>query len=365
MIEPALVAGFTSVGMDVRTFGPLPTPGVAMMTRSMRADLGVMISASHNNFADNGIKLFGPDGYKLSDEREAEIEALMDEGLQEGLAGPKTLGRVVRIDEAPARYVEIVKATFPKSLTLSGPAGRRRLRQRRGLQGGPDRALRAGRRGDPRSASRPDGFNINEECGSTHPATIGRGRAAVPRRHRHLARRRRRPAGDLRREGPDRRRRPDHGADRRVLGRQGRADGRRRGGDGDVQPRPGALPGRARPRPAPHAGRRPLRHGEDARGRLQPRRRAVGPHHPVRLLHHRRRPDRRAAGAGRNGALRQADERSSPASSSRRRRSWRTSASRAAPSRWSTRTSRRRSPTPSSASTAPAACWCAPPAPSR
>src|SRR5246127_5804273 len=86
MIEAALVAGFTSVGMDVRLFGPLPTPGVAMMTRSMRADLGVMISASHNNFADNGIKLFGPDGYKLSDAREAEIEALMDEGLQDGLA---------------------------------------------------------------------------------------------------------------------------------------------------------------------------------------------------------------------------------------------------------------------------------------
>ena len=93
-IEPALVAGFASVGMDVRLFGPLPTPAVAMMTRSMRADLGVMISASHNGFADNGIKLFGPDGYKLSDAREAEIEALMEEGLQEGLAESRALGRV-------------------------------------------------------------------------------------------------------------------------------------------------------------------------------------------------------------------------------------------------------------------------------
>src|SRR6185437_7524112 len=102
-IEPALVAGFASVGMDVRLFGPLPTPGVAMMTRSMRADLGVMISASHNNYADNGIK--------LSDEIEADIEALMDEGLQEGLAEPADLGRVVRIDDAQARYVEIVKST--------------------------------------------------------------------------------------------------------------------------------------------------------------------------------------------------------------------------------------------------------------
>src|SRR6201994_780261 len=93
MLEPALVAGFTSVGMDVRLFGPLSTPGVAMMTRSMRADLGVMISASHNDFADNGIKLFGPDGYKLSDEMELQIEALMTEGLQEGLAGPPELAR--------------------------------------------------------------------------------------------------------------------------------------------------------------------------------------------------------------------------------------------------------------------------------
>src|SRR5215207_9371952 len=116
MIEPALVAGFASVGMDVRLFGPLPTPAVAMMTRSMRADLGVMFSASHNAYSDNGIKLFGPDGYKLSDAREAEIEAHMDEGLQEGLVGPTELGRVRRIDDAQARYVEIVKATFPKAL---------------------------------------------------------------------------------------------------------------------------------------------------------------------------------------------------------------------------------------------------------
>src|SRR3954470_14303553 len=118
MIEPALVAGLTSAGMDVRLFGPMPTPGVAMMTRTLRADLGVMISGSHNDFADNGIKLFGPDGYKLSDERELEIEALMDEGLQEGLAEPKQLGRVARMDEAQARYIELVKATFPRDVSL-------------------------------------------------------------------------------------------------------------------------------------------------------------------------------------------------------------------------------------------------------
>src|SRR6201986_4000364 len=117
MIEPALVAGFTSAGMDVRLFGPVPTPAVAMMTRSMRADLGVMISASHNAFSDNGIKLFGPDGYKLSDEKELEIEALMDQGLTEGLSSPSALGRVQRIDDCQARYVEIAKATFPRHLT--------------------------------------------------------------------------------------------------------------------------------------------------------------------------------------------------------------------------------------------------------
>jgi phosphoglucosamine mutase len=171
MIEPALVAGFTSVGMDVRTFGPIPTPGVAMMTRSMRADLGVMISASHNDFADNGIKLFGPDGYKLSDEREAEIEALMDAGLQEGLAGPKQLGRVVRIDEAAARYVEIVKATFPKSLTLTGLRVAVDCANGAAYKVAPTALYELGAEVIPVGVA-PDGFNINEECGSTYPGTI-------------------------------------------------------------------------------------------------------------------------------------------------------------------------------------------------
>jgi phosphoglucosamine mutase len=173
MIEPALVAGFTSVGMDVRLFGPLPTPAVAMMTRSMRADLGVMISASHNSFSDNGIKLFGPDGYKLSDKREAEIEAFMEEGLQEGLAEPRDLGRVVRVDDAQARYVEIVKATFPRHLNLNG------------LRVVVDCANGAAYRVAPLALYElgaevieigvsPNGFNINEECGSTHPKAMAR-----------------------------------------------------------------------------------------------------------------------------------------------------------------------------------------------
>jgi phosphoglucosamine mutase len=179
MIEPALVAGFTSVGMDVRTFGPLPTPAVAMMTRSMRADLGVMISASHNNFADNGIKLFGPDGYKLSDTREAEIEALMDEGLQEGLASPKALGRVVRMDEAQARYVEIVKATLPKSLTLAGLRVAIDCANGAAYRVAPTALYELGAEVIPVGVA-PTGMNINDECGSTHPASI----AAAVREYR-------------------------------------------------------------------------------------------------------------------------------------------------------------------------------------
>src|SRR5579864_7333706 len=120
MLEPALTAGFIGAGMDVTLLGPLPTPAVAMLTHSLRADLGVMISASHNPFQDNGIKLFGPDGQKLSDEREHEIEVLMENGLQDGLAAPAKIGRARRIDDAQARYIEFVKRTFPKHLQLDG-----------------------------------------------------------------------------------------------------------------------------------------------------------------------------------------------------------------------------------------------------
>jgi phosphoglucosamine mutase len=173
MIEPALVAGFVSVGMDVRTFGPVPTPAVAMMTRSMRADLGVMISASHNSFADNGIKLFGPDGYKLSDAVEVQIETLMDEGLQEGLAGPKELGRVVRMDEAQARYVEIVKATLPRSLSLSGLRVVVDCANGAAYKVAPTALYELGAEVIPVGVS-PNGYNINEECGSTHPVAMAR-----------------------------------------------------------------------------------------------------------------------------------------------------------------------------------------------
>jgi phosphoglucosamine mutase len=171
MIEPALVAGFTSVGMDVRLFGPLPTPGVAMMTRSLRADLGVMISASHNAFSDNGIKLFGPDGYKLSDEQELAIEARMDEGLQQNLCGADALGRVQRIDDSQARYIEIAKATFPRRLNLSGMRIVIDCANGAAYKVAPEALYELGAE-VIRIGVAPNGFNINQECGSTHPAAM-------------------------------------------------------------------------------------------------------------------------------------------------------------------------------------------------
>ena len=171
MIEPALVAGFASVGMDVLTFGPLPTPGVAMMTRSMRADLGVMISASHNDYADNGIKLFGPDGYKLSDETELRIESMMDDGLNEGLAVSDRLGRVKRIDDAQARYIEIAKAAFPKTLSLQGLRIAVDCANGAGYKVAPTTLYELGAEVCSVGVS-PNGTNINADCGSTHPATL-------------------------------------------------------------------------------------------------------------------------------------------------------------------------------------------------
>jgi phosphoglucosamine mutase len=142
-----------------------------MMTRSLRADLGVMISASHNHFADNGIKLFGPDGYKLSDERELEIEALMDQGLQENLAAPTALGRVQRIDDCQARYVEIAKATFPRRLNLAGLRIVIDCANGAAYKVAPEALYELGAEVIPVGVT-PNGFNINEECGSTHPAAM-------------------------------------------------------------------------------------------------------------------------------------------------------------------------------------------------
>jgi phosphoglucosamine mutase len=152
--------------MDVVLFGPLPTPGVALMTRSLRADLGVMITASHNAFTDNGIKLFGPDGYKLSDEIELEIERLMDQPLDADLAAAAELGRTKRIDDAQARYVEIVKASFPRNLRLSGLRIVLDCANGAGYKVAPVALYELGAEVIPIGVS-PNGFNINAEVGST------------------------------------------------------------------------------------------------------------------------------------------------------------------------------------------------------
>jgi phosphoglucosamine mutase len=173
MIEYALVAGFTSVGMDVLLLGPMPTPAVAMLTRSMRADLGVMISASHNPYDDNGIKLFGPDGHKLSDEVELGIERLIDSELARKLAKSAALGRAKRIDGVPERYIEFAKRTLPRNLSFDG------------LRVVVDCANGAAYKVVPAAlwelgaeviaiGVEPDGFNINKDCGSTAPQALTR-----------------------------------------------------------------------------------------------------------------------------------------------------------------------------------------------
>jgi len=173
MLENALVAGFTSVGVDVFLLGPVPTPAVALLTRSMRADYGVMISASHNAFEDNGIKLFGPDGFKLSDEVETAIERLIDSDLSGKLAGSLDLGRAKRVDGAIERYIEAAKRTLPRALSFEG------------LRVVVDCANGAAYKAAPAAlwelgaevvaiGVEPDGFNINRDVGSTAPGALAR-----------------------------------------------------------------------------------------------------------------------------------------------------------------------------------------------
>ena len=166
MIEPALTAGFISMGLNVTLVGPLPTPAVAMLTRSLRADLGVMISASHNPYEDNGIKLFGPDGYKLSDEIEAEIETRMAADMSADLAPSASLGRAMRLDDAQGRYIEFVKATFPKKLSLEGLKVVIDCANGAAYRVAPTVLWELGAEVVP-IAVEPDGFNINRDCGST------------------------------------------------------------------------------------------------------------------------------------------------------------------------------------------------------
>ena len=171
LLEPALTAGFVSVGMDVVLVGPMPTPAVAMLTRSLRADLGVMISASHNTFEDNGIKLFAPDGYKLSDGVEAEIETRLESGIEDGLAEPGALGQARRLDDAEGRYIEFVKNTFPKDRSLEGRKIVVDCANGAAYKVAPTVLWELGAEVVPIGV-KPDGYNINKDCGSTAPELL-------------------------------------------------------------------------------------------------------------------------------------------------------------------------------------------------
>ena len=171
MIETALVAGFTSVGMDVLLLGPMPTPAVAMLTRSMRCDMGVMISASHNPYEDNGIKIFGPDGFKLSDDMEMEIEALLGADLGSRLARPDSLGRAKRIESVHARYIEFAKRTLPRRLDLEGLRVVVDCANGAAYKVAPETLWELGAEVIAIGVE-PDGFNINRDVGSTAPEAL-------------------------------------------------------------------------------------------------------------------------------------------------------------------------------------------------
>ncbi len=171
LLEPALTAGFISVGMDVVLLGPLPTPAVAMLARSLRADLGVMISASHNPYQDNGIKQFGPDGFKLSDADELEIEARMSGGLEACRVGSDHLGKAKRLDDAAGRYIEYAKSTFPRRLRLDGLKIVVDCANGAAYKVAPTVLWELGAEVVPVGVT-PDGFNINRDCGSQAVATL-------------------------------------------------------------------------------------------------------------------------------------------------------------------------------------------------
>jgi phosphoglucosamine mutase len=172
MLEPALTAGFITMGMDAVLIGPLPTPAIAMLTRSLRADIGVMISASHNPFSDNGIKLFGPDGYKLSDELEAQIERSLESGPRRR-AAPNELGRAKRLDDAGGRYIEFVKQSFPKGLRLDGLRVVVDCAHGAAYKVAPTVFWELGAEVFSIGVS-PDGLNINRDCGALSPEQMRR-----------------------------------------------------------------------------------------------------------------------------------------------------------------------------------------------
>ena len=170
-LEPALVSGLTSAGMHVFTLGPLPTNGLAMLTKKMRANMGIMITASHNPFYDNGLKLFGPDGLKLSDNIEKKIEKLIDSKTVKNLTEPNILGRVKRLEDANDRYINILKKNFPKNFNLKGMKIAIDCANGAGYKSGPILLKSLGAK-VYQYGTFPNGFNINDKCGSTYPNKI-------------------------------------------------------------------------------------------------------------------------------------------------------------------------------------------------
>ena len=170
-LEPALVSGLASAGMHVYTLGPLPTNGLAMLTKKMKANMGIMITASHNPFYDNGLKLFGPDGLKLSDKIEKKIEKLIDSKIVKNLSEPKTLGRVKRLEDANDRYIKILKSNFPNNFNLKGMKIAIDCANGAGYKSGPKLLKSLGAKVFDYGTS-PNGFNINNNCGSTFPKRI-------------------------------------------------------------------------------------------------------------------------------------------------------------------------------------------------
>ena len=280
MLESALQAGIVSAGADVLLVGPLPTPGIAFITWSMRADAGVVISASHNPYQDNGIKIFAADGYKLPDEVEAEIERSMEaigSGNDSARAAPDAIGKAERIDDAVGRYVQFLKHAFPKELTLDGVKVVVDCANGAAYHVAPQVFRELGAAVDEINVW-PDGRNINFGCGALHPETM---------------------AEEVRRQGAHIGIALDGDADRVMLADEKgniidgdqilailgtrmlatRAAARKdRGRDRDVEPRPRAGARRAQRQVDSHRGRRSLRRRGDARKRLRAGRRAVGAH---------------------------------------------------------------------------------------
>ena len=181
-LEPALVSGLASAGMHVFTLGPLPTNGLAMLTKSMKANMGIMITASHNQYYDNGLKLFGPDGLKLSDKIEKKIESLIDKKIGAQLSRPHKLGRVERLENGNERYIEIIKKNFPKKFSLKGLKIVIDCANGAGYKSGP-KLLKSLKAKVVTVGISPNGKNINKKCGSTFPKKI---QLAVKKHRAHL-----------------------------------------------------------------------------------------------------------------------------------------------------------------------------------